>query len=64
MILLALCGYYNRLAESEDSDIAESGYQRSAVTSCLIIDREGDVRNVIDMVQEFESVSKNGKKEI
>lgn len=64
MILQALCGYYDRLSEEIDSGVAQPGYQLTPVSSCIILDKEGNVQNVIDMIREYEIPGKNGKKQI
>ena len=46
MILQALCGYYDRLAMNPNADIPLLGYARTNVSSCIVIDREGDVKAI------------------
>ena len=51
MILQALCGYYNRLLKAGES-VALLGYARVGVSSCIVIDSEGNVKSVRSLKQE------------
>lgn len=63
MILQALCGYYDRLAEASNSKVAQPGYELNSVTCCIVLNKEGNVCDVIDMMDEFEVMGSKGKKE-
>ncbi|OKP84003.1 hypothetical protein A3844_20735 [Paenibacillus helianthi] len=63
MILQALCGYYDRLAEASDSKVAQPGYELNTVACCIVLDKEGNVCDVIDMIDEIEVTGIKGKKE-
>ena len=51
MILQALCSYYDRAASNPEQGIAAYGYAKTGVSSCLVIDDQGHVRGVDDMME-------------
>jgi CRISPR-associated protein Csd1 len=63
MILQALCGYYDRFAETNGSKIAQPGYELNSVTCCIVLDKEGNLCDVIDMIDEFEVTGSKGKRQ-
>lgn len=46
MILQSLCGYYDRLAEDPDSGVPLKGYANVGISSCIVINKDGDVVSV------------------
>lgn len=43
MILQALCGYYDRLAQDVNSGVALLGYAVTPVNACIVLDEDGNV---------------------
>jgi CRISPR-associated protein Csd1 len=52
MILQALCGYYERLAAKSDSGIAMPGWAVTNVTTCITINENGEVVNVLSLIED------------
>lgn len=49
MIINALCGYYERLLETPDADIAPPNYSKAKVSHEIIIDGQGEIVGVMDL---------------
>lgn len=49
MIIQSLCRHYDILADDEDSKISRQGYSQAKVSFALVISREGDLTNIIDL---------------
>jgi len=49
MIVQSLCRYYDILANDEDVVISKSGYSQAKVSFALVVSREGDLSNIIDL---------------
>ncbi|GHS96946.1 type I-C CRISPR-associated protein Cas8c/Csd1 [Synergistales bacterium] len=52
MILQALCGYYERLASSDNDSVAMPGWAVTPVSACITIDANGNVVNVLSLIDE------------
>ncbi len=48
MILQALAGYYNRLAETVDSEVAPEGLERKGIPFIVVLSRAGEFRGLED----------------
>lgn len=60
MILQSLVDYYQVLANQQDSQIPRQGYSEENVHFCLVIDKEGNLKNVRDL--RVQSTSKKASK--
>ncbi|KTC70105.1 Csd1 CRISPR-associated protein [Legionella birminghamensis] len=49
MILTALCNYYQRMIEKENSDIAAYGFSKEKISYALVISSEGELLDVEDI---------------
>lgn len=54
MILQSLCGYYDRLAEDPDSGIPLNGYANVGISSCIVINQDGDVISVKSLCKQVD----------
>jgi CRISPR-associated protein Csd1 len=51
LILQALCGYYDRLAEKPGSAVAMPGWAVTNVSTCFTINEDGEVVNVLSLIE-------------
>jgi CRISPR-associated protein Csd1 len=49
VIIQSLCRHYDILADDEDSRISRPGYSQPKVSFALVISREGELTNIIDL---------------
>lgn len=49
MIINALYKYYERLLDNPDSKISRPGFSKGKVGFCLVLDRSGELRDIIDL---------------
>lgn len=49
MIIQSLCRYYDILAKEESGAISKPGYSQGRVSFALVISREGDLENIVDL---------------
>ena len=49
MIIQSLCRYYDILAKKENGAISKPGYSQGRVAFALVISREGELENIVDL---------------
>lgn len=62
MILQALCGLYDRMAEDDQYETAPPGYAVTPVSKCLVLDIAGNLITVLDLMEEREIHTPSEKK--
>ncbi|TVX98261.1 type I-C CRISPR-associated protein Cas8c/Csd1 [Cohnella terricola] len=60
MILQALCGFYDRMMEEYPESVAPFGFAITPVSQCIVLDREGNIVQVLDRMQFQEYFEKKG----
>ncbi|MEK0315031.1 type I-C CRISPR-associated protein Cas8c/Csd1 [Cohnella sp. 56] len=63
MILQALCGFYDRMAEEYPEDVAQPGYAVTSVSRSIVLDCNGNLLQILDLTEWRDITGKNGKKE-
>lgn len=64
MILQALSGYYNRLADEPQSGVARRGYSEQKITFIVVLNPNGTLHEIRDGRREEVTILRNGKQKV